>query len=101
MFIYHTSIRNMRAHNANVRSFILRYRRHWSRKNGSAPGKKIIIIKNKYPSHKCVHRKATGNKPLSRIHTAFLFFYTHVYYIITTSETHASISVALSETQRG
>lgn len=25
MYIYHTSIRNMRAHNANVRSFILRY----------------------------------------------------------------------------
>jgi len=82
---YYIHVRNMRAHNINVRSFILRSATVTGREEtGRRREKKIIIIKNKYPSHKCVHRRATGNKPLlgsPRLALRFLYIRTYLYII--------------------
>lgn len=76
-------VRNMRAHNVNVRSFILRSATATGREGtGRRRGKKIIIIKNKYPSHKCAHRRATGNKPLLGSRSVVFLIYARILYII-------------------
>jgi len=90
----------MRAHNVNVRSFILRYTAATGReRTGRRRGKKIIIIKNKYPSHKYAHRRATGNKPLSSVY-ALHFLYTRLLYYNDEWNTRVDFSRVVGDPER-